>query len=131
MKKREYKKQGFQSVVLAVCHGLGGMDKTQLALDYVHHATQPYAYRVEFNVEFTESLTCDYREFCQSFHVRSNDKPADKVVVERVKDWLSVHPGWLLVYDNAPDDKTITSFLPKRGRGDILVTSRYASRRQI
>ena len=126
LERESKKKEGFQSVVLTVCHGLGGVGKTQLALNYVYHTTQLYTHRVWFNAESTEQLMRDYRWFCDAFHIFVDEKSSDVMVIDKVKNWLSTRSEWLLVYDNAPDDQTLESFLPKSGSGDILVTSRYA-----
>ena len=118
-------------VVLIAAHGLGGIGKTYLAAEYIFNTAKKYAYRIWFNSESPEQLAREYRRFCMAFHIFLDEKSTDEIVIEKVKIWFSSHPSWLLVYDNAPDDKTLAPFLPKpkrEGGGDILVTSRYAHR---
>ena len=39
-------------------------------------------------------------------------------------DWLRTHEGWLLILDNADDLSMVSEFLPRGGKGHILLTTR-------
>ena len=106
-------------VVLIAAHGLGGIGKTYLAAEYIFNTAKKYAYRIWFNSESPEQLAREYRRFCSAFRVDVDEKSTDQIVIEKVKIWFSAHPRWLLVYDNAPDDKTLAPFLPK-GKGQAI-----------
>ena len=45
-------------------------------------------------------------------------------LVEAVKKWLRQNRGWLLIFDNAEDVKSIHNCMPRGGMGHIIITSR-------
>ena len=44
--------------------------------------------------------------------------------IEAVKRWFEEHTNWLLIVDNADDLPMADAFLPRKGRGHILLTTR-------
>ncbi len=65
----------------------------------------------------------DLAELAPKLGLPPDEDPADAAV--RVRRWLEeTDRGWLLVFDNVPDEASIDRWRPKRGRGSVLVTSR-------
>jgi hypothetical protein len=115
-------------VILTALDGLGGVGKTQLALEFVWQHLNGYNGVAWFDAESQERLTEDYIRLGLELNViHQDDKDAIEIRGLHVKSWLEVskRAGWLLVYDNAPNYKAIGELLPTKG-GKVLVTSRYA-----
>lgn len=116
----------------AVCHGIGGVGKTQLAWHYAwkgsHHDSRPnYEFRIWFSAESAENLIQGYRRFCSEFKLVTEKEVSslfDAEIIKKVKDWLEANSRWLLVYDYVTNFKAIQSYLPSKGEGDILITTR-------
>ena len=51
------------------------------------------------------------------------EKKQENALIKRVNLYLERKPGWLLIFDNAQDEKSLESLLPRSG-GHILITSR-------
>jgi len=44
--------------------------------------------------------------------------------VDAVLDWIEEREKWLLIYDNGDEPEILPHYLPKRGKGHVLITSR-------
>ncbi len=105
--------------------GLGGIGKTQLALEYAHRC-HPKVYRSVLWVNAADKATLEagYLSLADLLHLpERNEREVDRIV-QAVKSWLEGHTGWLLVLDNADDLPLARSFLPAKPRGHILLTTR-------
>ncbi len=114
--------KGFKRSAASICAGMGGIGKTHLALQYIHHSQYPYTLRVWFPAENTEQLKQEYFKFAKKLGYPEEYSTFEEVLFF-VKNWLEKNPGWLIVYDNANSYKEIQSFLPEAG-GHVLITSR-------
>ena len=124
---REY---GTALVVPVSVQGLGGVGKTQIALEYVHRFKSDYdlVWWVDCGQpQFIDASLADLgKEMREKFGIGA---PATAYVEEASRLTLQalsrVHgePRWLLVFDNAEDIDEISKYVPARG-GHILITSR-------
>src|SRR5205807_59998 len=71
-----------------------------------------------------ETLIADYVTLARLLAFPECDDPDQNVIVEAVRRWLSQHPGWLLILDNADTLVLLDDFVPPRPRGHILITTR-------
>jgi len=110
-------------VMVSVCAGLGGVGKTQLALQYIHHSKHSYTLRAWFASENLDQLKQQYIEFAKILGYKE-EKPSIKTALPYIKGWFLKNPGWLLVYDNVNSYEEIKEFLPENG-GDIILTTRH------
>ena len=117
-----------------VLTGLGGVGKSQLALEYI---TDPppgndrYRFIAWFAAENPSQLVGAYLDLAEQFMgpagVELKGKSED-VVVSAVKTWLERQQFWLLVYDNATSWDAIVKYLPGTTQSrtqHIIVTSRH------
>jgi tetratricopeptide (TPR) repeat protein len=105
--------------------GLGGIGKTQLALEYAHRC-YPNVYRCVLWVNAADraTLEADYLSLARLLELPEKDEREVDCVVQAVKTWLEEHTGWLLILDNADDLQLARSFLPTKPCGHILLTTR-------
>ncbi|KAJ9137084.1 hypothetical protein NKR23_g9430 [Pleurostoma richardsiae] len=126
-----------------VLHGMGGIGKTQLAVEFARKHRSTYSCIFFIDGASREALLRSFLVIYQ--RIIQEDKPRDDnaqnsiaylaEVVKEVLGWFD-SPGnddWLLIFDNvdrAPSDHDgfeIQSYFPSRDSGSILVTTRLPS----
>ncbi len=116
---------------LAVLHGLGGMGKTRLALEYAWRHADTYSALLLVDADSPEALQ---RKLAALAGPTRLDLPAQHETDEArqraaVLQWLGTHPGWLLILDNADSEAAaaaIEALLPQLAGGHLIVTSRIS-----
>jgi tetratricopeptide (TPR) repeat protein/transcriptional regulator with XRE-family HTH domain len=105
--------------------GLGGIGKTQLALEYAHRC-YPSVYRsvLWVNAADKASLEASYLSLAHLLKLPEEQEREIDRTVQAVDIWLEQHTHWLLILDNADDLQLARSFLPSKPRGHILLTTR-------
>ena len=97
--------------------GLGGVGKTQLAIEYAYRHAAEYDVVWWVRAEETATLAADYAALAGPLNLPQKDAPDQRIVVEAVRRWFTLHTGWLLVLDNAPGPAEVRGYLP----GDRVV----------
>jgi tetratricopeptide (TPR) repeat protein len=111
--------------------GLGGVGKTQLAVEYAYRHAAEYDVVWWVRAEEPVTLAADYASLARPLDLRQRDKPDQRVVVEAVRRWLGQNAGWLLVFDNARDPTEVRGYLPQAATGHVLITSRNPAWRGV
>jgi tetratricopeptide (TPR) repeat protein len=106
--------------------GLGGIGKTQLAVEYAYRHQEEYRAVLWARAETTESLTASYTEIARLLNLPRKDAQEQEGTVQSVKDWLSHQQNWLLILDNADEPDVLIPFLPPKVGGHLIVTTRAA-----
>jgi tetratricopeptide (TPR) repeat protein/DNA-binding XRE family transcriptional regulator len=104
--------------------GLGGIGKTQTALEYAYRYRNEYQAVFWVRADTRETLVSDLAAIADLLHLAGANEQDQSRVVEAVQRWLSEHDGWLLILDNADDLELASEFLPTTGSGHILLTTR-------
>ena len=103
--------------------GLGGIGKTQTAVEYAYRYRDEYKAVLWLNAESPLSLKTGCGEIARQMPLPHDEKDLDQAAAV-VKYWLGTHPDWLLILDNADDPAVLEPFLPTDHEGHILITSR-------
>jgi tetratricopeptide (TPR) repeat protein len=111
--------------------GLGGVGKTQIAVEYAWRHRDEYTAVLWCFVETEQSVRGGYAAIAALLDLPEKESQEQAKVTEAVKHWLEQNSGWLLVLDNADDPAMLKPFLPQQGKGHTLLTSRAYSFQKI
>jgi Tetratricopeptide repeat/TIR domain len=103
--------------------GLGGIGKTQLALEYAYRHRDEYRVVWWVRAEDGATLAAEYAGLATALGLAEREAKEQAVVVAAVRLWLEQNTGWLLVFDNAGSRATVRDYVPQ-GRGAVIITSR-------
>jgi tetratricopeptide (TPR) repeat protein len=104
--------------------GLGGIGKTQLAIEYAYRFREQYRFVLWASADTRENLVQEYVAIARLLQVPEQHLQDQLQIVEAVKRWLREQRQWLLILDNADDLGIIRDFLPETHTGRILLTTR-------
>jgi hypothetical protein len=144
-----FTQQGYTRRKIYVVHGLGGMGKTQLCIEFVRQYQQNYSAVFWLDGSSEDALQRSFVDvvtrlpaaevplaLVQAAEQASLDQ---RLLVQGVLDWLSLPSNrkWLLVLDNVDRDNTakvndplaydFKQYLPTADHGSVLVTSRLST----
>lgn len=108
-------------------HGLGGIGKTQLTIEYAYRHRCAYQAIFWVEAETLASLTSSFVRLAASLALPEEAEEDQRKTVAAVLRWLNRHEGWLLIFDNVENLSLIKSFLPASDQGAILLTTRLQS----
>jgi serine/threonine protein kinase/tetratricopeptide (TPR) repeat protein len=107
--------------------GMGGIGKTELALEYIYRHQPAYGAILWARAESYETLFADFVAIAQALQLTdSHEMDAQQATqaVTLVTRWLAIRRGWLLVFDNIEDYSLMQRFIPPDSKGHILLTTR-------
>ena len=109
--------------------GMGGVGKTQLAVEYVYLYRNEYVVMWWMRAEEPVTLASDYEGLADVIGEKalglSEDRMADHdAKIQAIQRWLDNESNWLLVFDNAKEPENIAPYIPHQGGGHVLITSR-------
>lgn len=107
-------------------NGLGGIGKTQLALEYAYRYHQNYQAILWAGAENADALISSFIALATLLQLPEREAREQSVTVQAVKTWLQTHREWLLILDNADDLTLLPDFLPPNLEGQVLLTTRAA-----
>src|SRR5262249_5824642 len=104
--------------------GLGGIGKTQTAVEYAYRHYEHYRAVLWARSESHETLTSSFVEIARLLDLPQKNEQDQTIIVQAVKHWLQANTGWLLILDNADEPAIVREFLPTKFDGHILLTTR-------
>ena len=116
-----------QATALTQAHaisGLGGIGKTQLAIEYAYQHRQDYQAVFWVRADTRENLVADFVAMASALRLPEKEARDVQQTVSAVQAWLRTHSGWLLILDNADDLALAGEFLPPSYGGQVLLTTR-------
>ena len=114
-------------VALTAVRGMGGVGKTQLALEYAYAHAGDFDLVWWLRAEEPASLLEDYAALAEPLGIAKAGEGDLAAVADAVRQALSRLDRWLLVFDNATGPDDVTGLLPRVGGGRVLITSRNPS----
>ncbi len=109
----------------AALSGLGGVGKTQTAVEYAlrHRADYPDG-TFWINAETIGGLTSDFVAIAAALRLPAAGANDQEEAVKAVLTWFNGTDEWLLILDNVENRGEVRRFVPPAGSGDVLITSR-------
>ena len=108
-----------------VISGLGGIGKTQTALEFASRRRGDYAAGVFWvNAETLGTLTAGYVEIAKTLRLPGADASDQERAVQAALAHFESQSSWLLILDNVEERRAIVPFVPRNLTGDVLITSR-------
>ncbi|HET8657954.1 MAG TPA: FxSxx-COOH system tetratricopeptide repeat protein [Micromonosporaceae bacterium] len=114
-------------------HGMGGVGKSQVAIEYVHRHRADYDLIWWIPAEHESQILAALTALAHRLHleVRGEVITAVPAVREALSTGDTPYQNWLLVFDNAEDPAEVKTYFPTGGAGKILITSRNPEWTQV
>lgn len=132
-------------------HGIAGVGKTQLAVEYTHKYSSKFEYMMWLPAESPTELASAFTSLHGKLHLHDNNVD-QKSRVQAVRDWLGrskyhipidnnirwmmlsneiEDKNWLLIFDNVESWKSIAPYWPPLAKGSILLTTQNPELSQV
>lgn len=112
------------SVQALALSGLGGIGKTQIAIEYAYQYRDQYKAIFWVNASTRDTLNTDFTALAVLLGLSEHYESDQDIIVPLVKHWLATHTQWLLILDNVDKPEMVVDFLPVTFTGDVLFTTR-------
>ncbi|EAR21585.1 tetratricopeptide repeat protein [Nitrococcus mobilis] len=112
-------------------HGLGGVGKTRLAVEYAWQHADEYSAVLFVTADSPASLQRNLAELTgpRVLNLPERESPEEAVQMAAALRWLNTHPGWFLILDNVDTEAAAAyaeDLLTRLQGGQVLITSRLA-----
>jgi tetratricopeptide (TPR) repeat protein len=107
--------------------GLPGVGKSLIALEYARRFGGDYDLVLFIRADSDEAIRAGLAEVAAHVPPRHPGGDPALAAFEELQSTLAQAKRWLLIYDGADDPSLIDRFLPSRGPGHVLLTTRGAA----
>ncbi|HET8910998.1 MAG TPA: XRE family transcriptional regulator, partial [Ktedonobacteraceae bacterium] len=111
--------------------GLGGIGKTQMALEYAYRYGSQYSAVLWVRADSPVNLVSSFVELSHVLNLPESDEQDQNIIVAAVLRWLRHNSNWLLIFDNMDNPSVAEPFVPKTGNGHLLITTRAKALNQL
>lgn len=113
-----------ESIRPLALYGLGGVGKTQVALEYAYRFQQEYSTAFWIFSENRETLISGFATIAQILNLPEKNEQEQIIIVQAVRHWFHTHTNWLLILDNISEIEHLKDFIPRiTSYGHILITT--------
>lgn len=118
-------REGTTTVLPEALHGMGGVGKTQLAIEYAYRHQAEYDLVWWIPAERPGQIGQSLVELANRLGLKTSSEAniAGPAVREALREGRP-YARWLLIFDNAESPERVRHYFPTGGSGTILVTSR-------
>ncbi|HEU5470527.1 MAG TPA: FxSxx-COOH system tetratricopeptide repeat protein [Actinophytocola sp.] len=116
---------GTTAILPAALHGMGGIGKTHMAVEYIYRHLAKYDVVWWIQAAQVGQVRAGLTELARRLRLPGASEA--NAAVPEVLEALRLgdpYDRWLLVFDAAESPETIRHYFPSNGPGDILITSR-------
>ena len=116
---------GTTAVLPSALHGMSGIGKTQMAVEYIYQHLQDYDIIWWIQATQQTQIRAGLTELAQRLRLPGSTEA--NTAIPAVREALRVGQPfrrWLLVFDSAESPEIVRPFFPTNGPGEILITSR-------
>ncbi|WP_169806925.1 FxSxx-COOH system tetratricopeptide repeat protein [Actinomadura macra] len=111
-------------VVTQALYGMGGVGKSEMALQYAHRARERYEAVWWITAESPEQVEAGLAALTHHLVQDAARAATTEDAAAWAVGWLRAHPGWLLLLDNVTDPTHVAALLGRLEGGHALITSR-------
>ena len=113
-------------------HGLGGIGKTRLAVEYALRHASEHSALLFVSAETPERLSNGLAALAgpDILDLPVKDAREDEIKISAAIGWMENHPGWLMILDNVDDGKAaaaVEKLLARLRGGQVIITGRSAN----
>jgi tetratricopeptide (TPR) repeat protein len=117
------------AIVGRALHGLGGIGKTRLAVEYALAHESEHTALLFLRGDTAAALETSLAALAgpDILDLPEQDAREDAAKIAAALGWLAAHPGWLMIVDNVDDAAAVAAvdkFLARLSGGKVIVTGR-------
>ncbi|WP_223188757.1 FxSxx-COOH system tetratricopeptide repeat protein [Streptomyces sp. TRM68416] len=122
---RRLRREKATAVLPNALHGMGGVGKSLLAVEYLYQHLGDYDVVWWISAERTTQIALSLVELAPRLGLEASSEATWSVaaVLEALRRG-EPYDNWLLVFDNADSPESVRPYFPSGGPGNILITSR-------
>lgn len=121
--KDSFFKEDKTSEIQMLC-GMGGVGKTQLAIEYAFKYENEYDVVWWINAENEHAILSGLEELCGELGLPIVDENNQPIAIKILKKWMQANERWLIIFDNLEEPDLVYTYAPTNIKGNILATSR-------
>lgn len=104
--------------------GLGGVGKTQLAVEYSFKNKEKYNIIWWIRAKNETTILSDFKELCKELGLPVKNQKGEHILTSVLKKWMQTNDKWLLIFDNIEDLDLYKKYISTNPKGHIIVTTR-------
>lgn len=115
---------GSQVALTQAISGLGGIGKTQIALEYIYRYQKAHSHLLWASADSAATLTREFCRLARELELPEKNENDQSKVVRAVQRWLREYLDWVLILDNIEDLGLVNEFVPAGHLGVVVLTTR-------